>query len=190
MDESTMSPHPLVRAYAQLRTVNANWYVEYGKPEGDGWTAGSAFRDTASGGPFGELLARIGERLKSTDRKVVAASFALRFGWAAAPAIAPWLLHGCVPNVELENTSLKFSSGTFFERLALHRLEGTTIESHATAAQPSMESVASPRELLDRLRHVLVSQATPVVAALYAWSRFSKKALCHSPPPWSHRSPG
>jgi hypothetical protein len=38
----------------------------------------------ADDGPFTALLSRIGERLLTDDRKTIAASFALRFGWTGS----------------------------------------------------------------------------------------------------------
>jgi len=47
--------------------------------------------------------------LTSADRRTIAASFAMRFGWASGMAIAPYLRAGCVPDVSLDNASFKFS---------------------------------------------------------------------------------
>ena len=59
-------------------------------------------------GPFNDLLQRIGKSAGTGDRRTIAASFALRYGWASAMAIAPYLKSSCVPDVSLENISLQF----------------------------------------------------------------------------------
>ena len=48
---------PIGEAFAALRTLNASWHVEIGRPEGSGWI-------------------HIGQRAKTRDRKTIAASFA------------------------------------------------------------------------------------------------------------------
>jgi hypothetical protein len=53
-----------------------------------GWIDGTDLRD-AGAGPFHALLRRIGDVARTTDRRTIAASFALRFGWSSAIAIAP-----------------------------------------------------------------------------------------------------
>ena len=86
---------PIVHVYDKLRMLHPNWYVEFGMRSGDGWIPGPALRNPAEGS-FGDLLGRIAARLKTNDRKIVAGSFALRFGWASGVAVAPFLLHQCV----------------------------------------------------------------------------------------------
>jgi hypothetical protein len=63
------------------------------------WTIAGTVLRTASVGPFHALLSRIGERLQTADRRTVAASFALRYGWSAGVAIAPYLLYHDVPKL-------------------------------------------------------------------------------------------
>jgi len=82
---------------------------------------------TAGEGPFQALLARIGERLHTTDHRTIAASFALRYGWSSGIAMAPYLLYSCVPKITLDNVSFKFSENTSFERVALHHPEGVML---------------------------------------------------------------
>jgi len=98
---------PIVDIYAALRAFNASWSVEVGTPSGRGWIAGAEPR-VASTGPFNDLLLRIGEQAGRADRRTIAASFAIRYRWSSAMAIAPFLKYGGVPDVSLENTSLKF----------------------------------------------------------------------------------
>ncbi len=177
---------PIVRVYQELRRLHPNWYVEFGARSGDGWIPGFAFLEPSEG-LFLDLLRGIGARLRSDDRKVVAASFVLRFGWASGVAIAPFLLHRCVPDVRLENVSLRFSDETFFERAALHEPRGVIVRREGFAHHPDLEIIetdpddqgqaADNTELVSRLRAILLSQAKPVIDALYVWSGFSRRGL-------------
>jgi len=165
---------PIEEAFAALRTLNASWHVEVGRPEGSGWITGEELRD-ASHGPFNDLLQRTGRRAKTRDRKTIAASFALRFGWASAMAIAPYLRHRCVPDITLDNVSFKFKESTFFERTAIHCSRGTVVESDGRLPHPSLATVSTDTELLRTLRDALKTQAEPVVDALYDWSGFARR---------------
>jgi ferric iron reductase protein FhuF len=162
----------LVRIYNELRLLHPNWYVEFGSRCGDGWIPGDALRRPDIP-PFDDLLTRIGHRLMATDRKVIAASFALRFGWSAGAAVAPYLLKQCVPEVALDNVSLRFSTQTFFEKLSLHDSDAIVLDEsrdHIAEAGPGPALAAA-------LRTTLVRQAEPVVSALHQWSRFSARAI-------------
>ncbi|HZS59480.1 MAG TPA: (2Fe-2S)-binding protein [Gemmatimonadaceae bacterium] len=150
----------VAEVYAALRTLNPSWYVEVGRPSGPGWIAGADFRD-ATDGPFHDFLLRLGERQKTADRRTIAASFALRFGWASAMAIGPYLKFACVPDIALDNVSFKFRASTFFERTAMHEPRGT---------------FGDPHVLLRVLRDALVEQSRPVVNALFEWSGFARRA--------------
>jgi hypothetical protein len=165
---------PIVEAYEALRPLNASWAVGVGTPTGPGWIAGTDLR-TAASGPFHDLLMRIGERAGTADRRTIAASFALRFGWASAMAIAPYLRHQCVPDIALENVSFRFKPSTFLERTAMHDARGVVAAGDPRSAHPSMATVADAATLLVELRRVLVAQATPVVDALFAWAGFARK---------------
>jgi FhuF 2Fe-2S C-terminal domain len=171
---SGQAPSPVVEAYDALRSLNASWNVEVGKPADPGWIAGADLR-TAASGPLNALLARIGERARTSDRRTIAASFALRFGWASAMAIAPYLRHGCVPDIGLDNVSFKFKPSTFFERTAIHVPRGIVVAGDPRAAHPSVSSVPDADALTAALRRELVAQATPVVDALFEWSGFARR---------------
>jgi ferric iron reductase protein FhuF len=121
------------------------------------------------------LLERIGERAKTADRRTIAASFALRYGWASAMAIAPYLRFRCVPDIALNNVSFKFRESTFFERTAMYEPRGTVVAGDTRAAHPMMATVADDAALLRHLRVALVSQSAPVVYALYEWSGFAPR---------------
>lgn len=165
---------PIVDIYAALREYNASWSVEVGRPSGTGWIAGAELR-VASAGPFNDLLLRIGGQAGTTDRLTIAASFALRYGWSSAMAIAPFLTYRCVPDVSLDNISLKFHHTGFFERTAIHEARGTMIAADPRANHPAITTVADPYQLLRSLRSALMAQAIPVVEALYDWSGFARR---------------
>lgn len=162
-EPSASAGRTLIGIYERLQVVNARWLVEWGPRDGGGWLSGACLRD-ATQGPFATLLACIQARMDTQDRKVAAASFALRFGWSSAVAFAPYLAEGFVPDVRLENVSLRFTEGALFERVSLHEPRAWC---GLHGAPPA----------LDVLRAVLVAQTTPVVAALHHWSRLSPKAL-------------
>jgi hypothetical protein len=90
-------------------------------------------------------------------------------------AIAPYLKHGCVPDISLENISLKFKESTFFERTAIHEPRGVMTIADPAANHPAVTTVADRHELLSALRSALVSQAMPVVEALHEWSGFARR---------------
>jgi hypothetical protein len=147
-------------AIAALR-ASRTWHTDIGRPEGAGWVAGSALVD-ATTGPFAELLARIGRQAATRDRRTIAASFAMRLGWASEMAIAPALGHDCVPDVGLDNVSFHFAPSTALDRMAIH--------------EPRGEGLADdPSGTLQALRHALTRQSTPVVEALFAWAGFSRR---------------
>jgi hypothetical protein len=171
---SDQQSSPLVDIYDGLRALNASWHVEIATPPGPGWIAGVDLH-AADRGPFNDLLIRIGERTDTADRRTIAASFALRFGWASAMAIAPYLRSQCVPDIALENVSFKFRESTFFERTAIHEPRGVLVAGDPRATHPSMRTVPTTDALLSALRAALVNQATPVVEALYRWSGFAPK---------------
>jgi hypothetical protein len=160
--------------FAALAALNASWRVEVGRPAGAGWITGDALRE-ADSGPFNELLRRIGERDRTRDRRTIAASFAVRFGWASALAIAPYLRHRCVPDVSLANVSFKFSPSTFFERPAIHDARGVVVAGDPRSTHPTMTTVSSDAALLRALRDALAAQGDPVVDALHRWSGFARR---------------
>jgi ferric iron reductase protein FhuF len=166
-------PGRLVRIYDELRMLHPDWYVEYGPRCFDGWIPGHALR-WPDRPPFNDLLSRIGQRLMTSDRKVIAASFALRFGWSAGAAVAPYLLKGCVPDVALDKVSLKFNAQTFYEKLSLHDSDAIVSENSSHAFNPGGRSDPT---LAAALRTILAAQGDPVVSALHQWSRFSARAI-------------
>jgi hypothetical protein len=173
MMEARRAGH-VVRVFEGLKGLNASWGVEIGRPApGTGWIVGAELAEAASG-PLNELLLQIGERLKTTDRRTIAALYALRFGWASAMAIAPYVKYNCVPDVSLDNVSLRFKASTFFERTAIHDARGVVIAGEQDDAL-DVRTVPDQVSLLRCLRDELVAQAQPVVAALYDWSGFAPR---------------
>ncbi|HXX68777.1 MAG TPA: (2Fe-2S)-binding protein [Polyangiaceae bacterium] len=169
-------PSPLAFVFDRLRAINPSWDVIVGEPEGPLWIRGTDL-STPERGKLRELLDRIGTRLETSNRKIVAAAFALRFGWSSAAAIGPYLVARCVPDLRLENTSLRFGESTLFERAAIHRPRGAMLRSDVGAAHPDVTVVDDLSALRDHLRDVLVAHARPVVDGLYSWSRFPKRAI-------------
>ena len=132
---------------------------------------------TAIQGPFNALLSHIGETFHTSDRRTIAASFALCYSWSSGIAIAPYLFRQCVPKISLDNVSFKFHDNTFFEQAALHQPEGVMLQQEGLARHPFIQSLSSPKALLCWLRDSLVHQAEPIVEALYAWSGFSIRGI-------------
>lgn len=172
---SDFETSPLRSVYAHLRTIHPNWYVVEGVPDEAGWIAGRELTEPERG-PLGTLLENIGARLKTQDRKVVAASFALRFGWSSGPAIGPFVVSDCVPDMSLENLAIKFSQ-TLFERVALRTGRATVLRDSQHASLPLAAAVDDRDALILTLRRTLIEQASPVVLALSAWSRLNKPAI-------------
>lgn len=166
---------PVAAIYDELRALNAAWSVHVGRPGAEpGWVTGDDLRDAARG-PFHQLLCAIGERAGTRDRRTIAASFALRYGWGSAMAIAPFLRYRCVPDVSLGNIALKFKPSTFFERTAIYDPRGTMIAADPRAGHASIATVADEAALVRVLRRTLYEQALPVVDALYRWSGFARR---------------
>jgi hypothetical protein len=165
-----------MRLYQELRALQPTWQVDIGRPQGPGWIPGTAFR-IAGAGPFNALLSRIGDRLRTTDRRTIAAAFALRYGWSAGMALAPCLLGDCVPTITLDNVSFKFGDNTLFERVALHHPTGVMLHPGGGTPHPLIQWLPSHQDLVRWLRTSLVHQAQPIVDTLYAWSRCARKGL-------------
>jgi len=162
-------------AIADLAKIDPKWCVEIGMPRDSHlWVSGLDFAQSADG-PFLSLLLRIGERLGTKDRKTIAASFALRFGWTSSAAIAPFLLQRCVPDVSLSNVSLRCRKDTLFERTAIHVPKGIALGTTTDSGDSLTTFVSDESALFASLRSQLQAQAFPVVEALHKWSGFSTK---------------
>lgn len=140
----------------------AHYHYQLGKQLSNEWIAGHALSN-ADSGDFNQLLWQIGNRINSTKRRVIAASFALRFGWSAGAPIAIYLQHGTALDISLKNISLRFCEAKLFQEIAFHKINILTTErAEATA---------------NTLAEQLFLQAQPVVNALHQWSTFSRRAL-------------
>lgn len=172
---SVAEPSPVEHVLNELARLDPKWRIEVGDPgDGSGWIRGRDFT-RGNDGPFRALLERISNRLRTNDKRTVAASFALRFGWCASVAIAPYIVGQCVPDVSLANISLKFREDTLFERTALHSPLGVKLGNSRGQASPLIRYQTDPGRLVQVLRQQLHQQARPVVEALYDWSGFSRK---------------
>lgn len=140
----------------------AHYQYQVGTTELPGWIAGSALQH-ADKGEFNQLLWQIGARINTAKRKIIAASFALRFGWSAGAPIAIFIQHGTVLNLSLENVNLRFCEAKLFQEIGFNDLDviNRITEQSATAL----------------LAEQLFQQAAPVVESLYQWSKFSRRAL-------------
>lgn len=149
--------------------------IHVGSPRGDGWIASDELMD-ASSGPFGSLLAQIGERAKTGDRKIIAAAFAARLGWSSVVALAPLLLAGKLPKLRPDGYSLQFSPQTLFTAIALEQADWSV--SSKVPENESCQKLVCLKQiqpLYPELSEGLHRQITPVVEALYDWSRFSRR---------------
>lgn len=167
---------PVAVIYDALRAEGGGWGAEVGRPQGPGWIAGDDFRD-AGAGPFNTLLERIGVRSQTDDRRTIAGSFALHFGWTSAMAIAPFVRFRCVPNVSLGNIAIRFNRSAYVDGTAVFEAGGTVLSSAASARHSSMSTVASEHDLLRVLRDALVEQSAPVVKTVHGWSGFAERAM-------------
>ena len=174
MSEADRSP--VAKIYARLRALHAGWGVELGRPAGAGWISGDEFRDARSG-PFRALLECIGARSQTDDRRTIAGSFALHFGWTSAMAIAPFLRFRCVPDCSLGNIAIRFNQSAYVDGTAVYEARGTVVADDPCAHHPSMRTAPDDRALLRALRDALVAQSAPVVAAVFDWSAFAERAI-------------
>ena len=181
-----IGPSPVETSLLSLRALDPTWRVDLGMPPQalNGFEFGAPFwmrgvdLRRAHEGPFHVLLQAIGEGLGTSDRRTIAASFALRFGWSAFAAIGPYIVHRCVPDISLENISLLFTEHTSFERTAIHSPVGAVLDKNpgdSGATHPLIQTVDDPAALLALLRSALRTQAMQVVDTLHGWSGFSKK---------------
>jgi ferric iron reductase protein FhuF len=175
-DEGCPDRSPIEDVCQAVRASLPAWAVDLGRPRGTGWTPGTDLMRPDEG-PFRALLERIGEQLHTADRRTIAASFALRYGWSSGMAIAPYLLYACVPALALDNVSFQFHDQMSCDRVAWHQLTGAMLRQDGAAPHPSVEYLTGPEPLVARLRTSLVRQADPVVDALSAWSQFARRGV-------------
>jgi hypothetical protein len=173
---TTTVESPLVSIYSSLAVLQPSWNVMIGTPAGTGWIRGTELLSPAEE-PFSALLNQIGRQARTRDRKTIAGGFALRYAWSSGMAIAPYLVHHCVPDISLGNVSFRFQENTLFERAALHQPRGVMVRGSGWLPNEHIECVPNRDALLARLRLDLYRQANAVVQALHDWSGFSVRGI-------------
>jgi len=167
---SVVAPNELLSSWQnigrELAEVNPRWSLMLERPSSAAWISGQALQD-ANAGPLNDRLLAIGKAMKTDNRKIIAASFALRYAWSAAAVIAPLLIYQRLPNVSLQHSYFKFSEQNLFQQLAVNpdSLAGST--KHLRLNNDAMAC----------LREQLINQASPLVDTLQQWSGFPKKSL-------------
>jgi hypothetical protein len=134
----------LIAIYREVGKLNQDWQAEFGVQQGDGWIAGSAINQPDNP-PFSGLLARVGEVVGSTDRRVVAAAFVTRLAWSAGAAIAPYMMRHCVPDIRLSNVSLRFSEDCLFQKLSIHQARAVMLRPHDMVHHEGLEFLECAR---------------------------------------------
>lgn len=138
-----------------------------GHQQGSGWIRGNALLDPEQG-DFAQLLLKIGARINTGNRRVTAASFALRYGWSAGAPLNIFINQHAVMNLALDNISLRFCNATLYQDYSLHNIDAV----YRTRSIHWLD-----RHGIDAMAAQLYEQAAPVVSALHSWSRFSARAL-------------
>lgn len=132
-----------------------------------GWIRGADLLSPATG-IFQGLLQAIGSGIGTKNKRVIAASFALRYGWSAGAPLQAYIAQHQVMNLALDNISLHFCDAGLYREYSLHRAE--------VVFQCESCNVAD-REVALHMAEQLYAQAEPVIEALHEWSRFSRRAL-------------
>jgi len=136
------------------------------RPNSAAWINGQALQE-ANAGPLNDRLLAIGKAMKTDNRKIIAASFALRYAWSAGAVMAPLLIHQRLPEVSLQHCYFKFSEQNLFQQLAVN----------PDSLAGSSEHLRVNNEAITGLREQLINQASPLVDTLQQWSGFPKKSL-------------
>jgi len=139
--------------------------------------------------PLAALLARFAAQGFAANRRAVAASLLLRFGWASGFAIASYLACERVP--VLSEYALQFSARTLLRKLWIRAARFHGYSSDPLAGAPDWAGAVSDDEapedafsaarrgiaLRRRLLESLLSFSEPLVATYHDWSGFSRHAL-------------
>jgi len=116
-------------------------------------------------GTFAEILTGLDKGVES--RKVVAASFLLRYGWSSGVAIGAYLLGKKIPDIAFDNIAIRFKGDHYlFDSFCL---VGRKI-------LPDLEN-PGPEERRQQLTEVLFAHATEMVEVLQIWSSMNFKTL-------------
>jgi len=134
--------------------------VEVDPADRDGWIDLAALGNPTEG-PLADLAGRFMTAGFGVNRRAVAASLLLRYGWAAGPIIAAWLACGRV--LKLSDFALKFSPSTLVEAVWM---KAARIELPADRQAGRAALLVS-----------LLAFSAPLVASQHQWSRFSRHAL-------------
>jgi len=147
-----------------------------GHCESEDWTAAIDFQN-ANKGPFNDLLVNIGKRAKTDDKKIIAAAFAARLGWASVGAIAPLLLIGNLPILNEKGFALRFNTQTLFTGIHFYKdhwcNEASITDTYFDHL--SLVPLEKVEILFPTLMDGLHQQLLPIMEALYSWSRFSRR---------------
>jgi hypothetical protein len=150
----------LARVHGVAAPLTGALRVELDPADRDGWIDEIALSDPETG-PLADLNARFVAAGFGTNRRAVAASLLLRYGWAAGFIIAAWLARRDV--VHIRRFGLKFSAMTLVEALWV---QDAQIVSGLDEADGHAALLAS-----------LVDFTEPLIASQHHWSRFSRHAL-------------
>jgi hypothetical protein len=134
--------------------------VEIDPIDRDGWVDDAALGNPDAG-PLADLNARFVAAGFGANRRAVAASLMLRYGWAAGFTIAAWLTRREV--VRIDRFALKFSSMTMVEALWIQDARILRDLGEEEGRHALLES--------------LLAFTEPLIASQHHWSRFSRHAL-------------
>ena len=139
----------------------------FGKPNGSGWIDGTALADPQNS-LFQQLLQQIGATINTNNKRVIAASFALRYGWSSGAPLHYFMNHGTVMDLSLDNISLQFCRSGLYQHYSFHSADSLH-KQDVINTQDETQITAMAEQLY--------SQATQIVEALHSWSRFSRRAI-------------
>jgi hypothetical protein len=134
--------------------------IELDPPDRNGWVDGPALCNPDTG-PLADLNMRFVAAGFGVNRRAVAASLLLRYGWAAGFAIAVWLTRREI--VRIDRFALKFSEWTLVEGLWIQEAD---ILAGLSEDEGRVALLAS-----------LIDFTEPLIACQHRWSRFSRHAL-------------
>jgi hypothetical protein len=134
--------------------------IETDPADRDDWIDDAALGDPETG-PLADLNARFVAAGFGVNRRAVAASLMLRYGWAAGFIIAAWLARREI--VRIDRFALKFSSMTMVEAVWIRDARILPDRGEEEGRHALLES--------------LLAFTEPLIASQHHWSRFSRHAL-------------
>jgi len=126
-------------------------------------------------GPLKALFDRFAGGGFGSNRRAVAASLLLRYGWGAGGQIAAYLALG--RTLRLTDFALQFSASTLIKGVWVREAEVGGLAGDPLATACDWTGVVAPQALRLRLLESLVDFTAPLVDSQHAWSRFSRHAL-------------